>query len=104
MDKPVLLSSDEDTPEGVTLRGRWALVTWLDKSHVWPRRGWEEMEEKHILPLSSGNFWCPTGSSHWPTTTGSQSTRESEEAVPKGETPRKINNIEDRQCVDMGSK
>lgn len=46
MDKPVLLSSDEDTPEGVMLRGRWALVTWLDKSRVWPRRGWEEMEEK----------------------------------------------------------
>ena len=68
------------------------------------RRGWEEMEEKHILPLSSGNFWCPTGSSHWPTTTGSQSTRESEEAVHKGETPRKINNMEDRQWVDMGSK
>lgn len=65
---------------------------------------WEEMEEKHILPLSSGNFWCPTGSSHWPTTTGSQSTRESEEAVHKGETPRKINNMEDRQWVDMGSK
>ena len=56
---------------------------------------WEEMGEKNILPLSSGNFWCPSGSSHWPTITGSQSTRESDEAVHKGETPRKINNIED---------
>lgn len=64
---------------------------------------WEEMGE-NIYYLSLLVTWCPSGSSHWPTTTGSQTARESEEAVHKGETPRKINNIEDRQWGGYGEQ
>lgn len=67
-------------------------------------RSWEGDGRKHVYYLSLLVTWCPSGSSHWPTTTGEQTARESEEAVHKGETPRKINNIEDRQWGgDMGA-
>ena len=43
MDKPVLLSSDEDTPEGVMLRGRWALGR---AAKAWPIKGdWRRVWE-----------------------------------------------------------